>query len=183
MKSPALISERTISFQPSLAKLIGLPEAVAVQQIKFALSAPRSGRNIDGHKWVWNTYEDWQSDFFPFWSIRTIRRAFLDLERRGLIVSCQPDGYTSRRKYYRLNEGMMAKLTVEAAESFILNEDSQGAKLAASKGPNWPHANRTDIHIYGDHDPDRKLVVTGTSSDGGLRTGFIPRARPRSDQA
>lgn len=170
MKNSALISERTISFLPSLAKLIGLPEAVMVQQLKFALSAPHTGRNIDGQKWVWNTYEGWQSHYFPFWSTRTIRRAFRDLERRGLVVSCQPDGHMSRQKYYRLNEGMMAKLTVEAAESLIINDDPDAAKMSASNGSNCPDAIGTDIHIS----RKRKLVTTGRSADGGLSLGFIP---------
>ena len=173
MSRSALISERVISFQPSLAKLVGLPEAVAIQQLKFALSAPRSGRNVDGHKWIWNTYEDWQRDFFPFWSISTIQRSFLNLERRGLIISCQPDGHASRRKYYRLNEGMMAKLTIEAAESLILNDNPDHVKLTCSNASKCRHAIRTDIHICSD---TRKLFVTGTNSGGGLTTGFIPRS-------
>ena len=171
LKESALIAERVITLQPSLAKLIGLSSAVALQQLKFALAMPRSGRRIDGHKWVWNTYEDWQRDFFSFWSTRTIRRAFQDLEKRGLVVSCQPDGHASRKKYYRLNQGMEMKLTIQAARMI------RDGELDASRCGQIVHmdAAKLDASLTetSQSKPKRRLVTKGFSSSG-LITGYIP---------
>ena len=41
---------------------------------------------IDGHYWVYNTYEQWQEQF-PFFSIRTLRRTFTSLEKMGLLLT------------------------------------------------------------------------------------------------
>jgi hypothetical protein len=101
--STLLLDERPLMVLPKLATMIGLHEAIVLQQIHFLLQMESSGRVIDGEKWVWNTLESWQREHFPFLSLRTLRRAIDSLERFGLLVSCQPDGRVSRRKYYRIN--------------------------------------------------------------------------------
>ena len=98
-----LLDERPLMVLPKLATMIGLHEAIVLQQIHFLLQMESSGRVIDGKKWVWNTLESWQREHFPFIPLRTLRRAILSLERFGLLVSCQPDGRVSRKKYYRVN--------------------------------------------------------------------------------
>jgi len=98
-----LFDERPLMLLPKLANTVGLHEAIVLQQIHFLLQMESSGRVIDGEKWVWNTLESWQREHFPFLSLRTLRRAIDSLERRRLLVSCQPDGRVSRKKYYRVN--------------------------------------------------------------------------------
>ena len=98
-----LFDERPLMLLPKLANTVGLHEAIVLQQIHFLLQMESSGRVIDGKKWVWNTLESWQREHFPFIPLRTLRRAILSLERFGLLVSCQPDGRVSRKKYYRVN--------------------------------------------------------------------------------
>lgn len=98
-----LLDERPLMVLPKLAAMIGLHEAIVLQQIHFLLQMKSSGRVIDGKKWVWNTLESWQREHFPFIPLRTLRRAIDSLERFGLLVSCQPDGRVSRKKYYRVN--------------------------------------------------------------------------------
>lgn len=105
-----LIPEPPLIILPSLAVMIGLNEAIVVQQLHYLLRGKHSGVEIEGRKWIWNTYEEWCLEVFPFWSVDTIKRTFSRLEEMFIIESCQPDGYASRRKYYRLNEGMMKKL-------------------------------------------------------------------------
>lgn len=113
-KHGSLLSEEmTLQVNPSLAVAIGLNNAIVLQQLRFCLSAPHSGKEIDGVKYVWNTYEQWCEQHFPWWSIPTIQRIFADLEKRGLIKSVQPDGTMSRKKYYTLAEGACRLLTFE----------------------------------------------------------------------
>ena len=103
-QSSLLINEPPLSVLPSLAAAVGLNEAIVLQQLHYWLENKKTGvLREDGHKWIFNSYEEWQENF-PFWSPRTVQRIFLDLEHAGLIISAQFDKATyDRRKYYRLN--------------------------------------------------------------------------------
>lgn len=105
--------EQHVQIPPTLACAIGLNEAIVVQHVHWLCNLPKSGKVIDGEKWVYNTYEEWQKDWFPWWSIDTIQRIFRSLEERMIIISCQPEGKKSRRKYYRINQGAKEQLTFE----------------------------------------------------------------------
>ncbi|MCP4128985.1 MAG: hypothetical protein GY753_18290 [Gammaproteobacteria bacterium] len=60
-------------------------QAVVLQQIHYWISNPKIGKTVDGRRWVRNTWEQWQQDNFPFFSISTIRRTFASLATSGLI--------------------------------------------------------------------------------------------------
>lgn len=122
-----IIEEQPLMVLPSLAMMIGLEESIVVQKMYWLLRDERNGKEWNGHRWLFNTYDQWKDTFFPFWSTRNIRRIFTQLEKMHLVESCQPEGVRSRRKWYRLNVGMIQKLTPENAEA---------AKLATSSGPN-----------------------------------------------
>lgn len=128
-----LINEPPLQVLPSLAKAIGLNEAVIIQQLHYLLEG-KHGAEIDGKKWIFNTYEQWQ-DFFPFWSLDTIKRTFLSLEENRLVMSCQPDS-GNRRKYYRIDyDTIVQKCTTMRASC----PDGEG-KLPSSKGASCPDA-------------------------------------------
>ena len=111
----------------ALASKIGLNEAIAADKLRFLLGLP-GGREIGGHHWIFNTYQQWQKEHFPFWPLRTIRRIFKRLEALKLIHACQPDGRMSRKKYYRLDFNLLARLS----------ENPDASKMATSIKPNWP---------------------------------------------
>jgi hypothetical protein len=98
-----LINEPPLQVLPSLAKLIGLNEALALQQLHWLLENPKvEGVTHDGYKWIYNSYEEWQERNFPFWSTKTIQRVFASLESMGLVISRQADAY-DRTKQYRID--------------------------------------------------------------------------------
>ena len=79
-RSSLLINEPPLQLLPSLALAIGVDEAIVLQQIYYWINNPKtSGRIVDGEKWIHNTYEQWQEDNFPFWSVAKIRRIFMSL--------------------------------------------------------------------------------------------------------
>src|SRR5215203_6766173 len=72
-------------FHPEMAALIGLNEAIVLQQLYYWLV--RTQRERDGTWWVYNTYQDWQ-DQLPWLSVSTLRRTFTALEdTHGLVLT------------------------------------------------------------------------------------------------
>lgn len=110
------MDETPIMFQPSLAKLVGLHEAIVLQTLRFWCGNKKSGKVIDGEKWIYNSAAEWQELSFPFWSTKTIGDLFLTLEKMGLVKSEQFDLKEGKaRKYYTLTEAALTVLTIERA--------------------------------------------------------------------
>ena len=106
--SKLLIEEPPLQVLPSLAVAIGLTEAIIVQQMHYWLL--RSRHTHDGRKWIYNTYEDWHEQF-PFWSVPTIKRAILGMQRERLIFSRNFNKLSiDRTKWYTLNYDHIALL-------------------------------------------------------------------------
>lgn len=105
-KSHLLINEPPLLVSPTLAQVIGLNEAIILQQIHYWLNNPKAEGRIDedGNKWIYNTYEQWHEDNFPFWSADKIQRIFLKLEELGVIISAQLDAKKrDMTKFYRID--------------------------------------------------------------------------------
>lgn len=75
-------NEPPIVVRPSIAKEIGLNEAIVLQQLMYWLNRSKNVR--DGRVWVYKTYLEWEGEF-PFWSNKTIRRIIKSLKDKGLI--------------------------------------------------------------------------------------------------
>ena len=102
-KSNYLINEPPLVILPTLAKVIGLNEAIVINQIHYWINDPDVGIEEEGEKWIYNTYEEWQKNF-PFWSISTIKRIFAGLEKGGLIISRQFNAKKrDMKKFYRID--------------------------------------------------------------------------------
>ena len=80
--SRLLINEPPLQVLPSLAKEIGLNEAIMLQQMHYWLL--KSANEFTGVKWFYKTLEEWQTEF-PFWSVMTIRRTLGSLEKQKII--------------------------------------------------------------------------------------------------
>lgn len=105
-------------FNPVLAKNIGLNESIVLQQLYYW------HKKYDAKKWIYNTYEEWQTQF-PFWSLRTIRRAFKSLEEQGL-VKCK------RFQVQKLYQLCLDKIKKFFAISDCPKRPSRVANLATS---------------------------------------------------
>ena len=81
--SRVLLDERPLVLLPSLAKAVGVDAAIVIQQLHFDLTSPHSGRVVDGERWIFNTYEEWQKNDFQFWSTRHIRRNVWNSKRES----------------------------------------------------------------------------------------------------
>jgi DNA-binding PadR family transcriptional regulator len=129
MNHQLLIHQNPIIFTPDLARIIGVNAAIIIQKLEFLLEIPKNGKEFDGEKWIYNTYGDWQKDFFPFWSTRTIRRIFGELEEIAFVASCQPEGRGSRDKYYRITETGRAILNTKNLPDSLPCGNEEGGQV------------------------------------------------------
>jgi hypothetical protein len=111
--SRLLVAEPPLLVLPSLAVAVGLNEAIFLQQLHYWLR--QSGKEREGRRWVYNTYEEW-AEQLPFWSVRTIRRIVGELEERGLVVSTTAYNAQKidRTKWYTIDYAAVARLTKPA---------------------------------------------------------------------
>jgi len=104
-----LINEPPLFVLPTLAQKIGLNEAILVQQLHFWLL--RSKNEKAGHRWVYNTYDDWLEQF-PFWSNKTIRRIVRKLEDENIVISTYEfNRDINKTKWYRINYNVLGDIT------------------------------------------------------------------------
>ncbi len=137
-----LYDEHPLIVCPSLARAVGLNEAIFLQQLHFLLRLPSGGRDISGERWIWNTYGQWRETHFTFWSIPTIKAVILTLEKRGLLRSCQPDGAMSRKKYYRIDYTELANVPAADSPEGITSIRSMRVKATRWKDKADPILNR-----------------------------------------
>lgn len=151
-RSNLLINEPPLLVLPSLAKVIGLNESLVLQQLHYWLQNSKVGVTRNGIKWVYNTYGDWQSESFPFWSLSTIERTFRSLEKRGLVISEQLDAKKhDQRKYYRINYAVLE--TLETPESSSADSSGESGDVL------------DDVNLTGSKTSDRRdddVTLTGS---------------------
>ena len=114
-KSSLLISNiPALQVLPGLVGSIGLNEAIVLQQVHYwvRLNSRRHKNYRNGYFWTWNTYETWQADNFPFWSVATIKRIFRRLERKGLLICDRLDKNPwNRTKWSRVDYDALQTVT------------------------------------------------------------------------
>jgi hypothetical protein len=115
----------------TLATAIGLDASMILRQVVYWMKHNRQHASkkhfIDGRWWCFNTYEQWQEDNFPFWSVSTIRRAFALLESIGLVIGTASHNKSAmmKNKWYTVD--------FFAYEAFMAMWEEMGRPLAGSK--------------------------------------------------
>jgi hypothetical protein len=83
-----LIDEPPLNVLPSLAKAIGLNEAIVLQQIKFWLCVNESKRENfrENRYWTYNTHQQWLEEF-SWMKLTTLKSTLKNLKSQGLIIT------------------------------------------------------------------------------------------------
>ncbi|MBS1790589.1 MAG: hypothetical protein JST85_22920 [Acidobacteria bacterium] len=138
-----------------------LEVALILQQLHYwIVTKPACVR--DGKTWIFNTYDKWQSENFPFWSGPTIRRLFAIAEKANLIHSQQFDLKKGQaRKYYSLNydHEVLRKLRTPPAQvdQVFKEEINENTKLKTKE------KNRSADRASGATTPTLTLVASTPS--------------------
>lgn len=97
-----LTNEPTMVIQPSLACLYDWG-GVILQQIHYWLNTPNVGIMHEGHRWVYNSYSQWQ-DQFPWLSKNTIIKYIQKMEDDGVLISKRIKASSNNQvKHYRID--------------------------------------------------------------------------------
>ena len=130
-----LFAKHPIVVNPDLAAGIGLNEAIVVQQLNYWLNS-KSAKTIDGKKWIYNTYENWQKDNFPFWSVKTVKRTMRSLEKFEIVLASNFNkaGF-DKTKWYSIDE---AKLNEVVSQRWGQSDPSKGTDCPHAEGQNDP---------------------------------------------
>lgn len=108
-----------LTFSPELARKIGLNQAILLNQIYYWCNKNKKKHinYINGYYWTYGSIKKWQEQF-PFWSISTIKRIILNLEKEEYLISgnYNKKGY-DRTKWYRVNEEKISKLLFPSAQN------------------------------------------------------------------
>lgn len=154
--SKLLINEQPLVVLPSLAKKIGLNEAIMLQQIHFWLT--RKPHEKDGRQWIYNTYAEWATQF-PFWSESTIKRTIRSLEKKGLIITGNFNkAKFDKTKWYTIDYDKLEDLSSPSGQNDLStgqNDLSIGSEWSVETGQNeqtntieYPEINNIkDIYI------------------------------------
>ena len=147
MTSNLLINEPPLQVLPTLARTIGLNEAIILQQVHYWLN-PQLNKNFrEGKHWVHNTFTQWERQF-AFWSRKTIQRTITSLEDTGLLISFVTRGF-KKTKYYTVDYGLLNRLCPPDLNTRHLT-DPQGQDDKTSNVPEL--AEKQGFCTYGQHD-------------------------------
>jgi hypothetical protein len=127
-----LIDEQPLQVLPSLAKAIGLDEALFLQQVHYWLKT--SKHEDDGRRWIYNSYEDWLQQL-PFFSLRKLERMVKALKARGLLLVRRHPGF-DRRNWYSIDYQAFNVLTkscdIQPQPKAAKTADTESATVAES---------------------------------------------------
>jgi len=130
-----LFDDQPLVIQPSLAKIIGLNEAIFLQQLHYWLQ--KSSHHYDGRAWVYNTYQGWQEQF-PFWGVNTIRRIVEKLEQMGVILA---GNYNQSRidktKWYSIDYAKLDELSTAQNGQIDCKNSQSSAQNEQMDCPEW----------------------------------------------
>jgi hypothetical protein len=195
---PGLLEEEFISFYPSLAVRTGVNEALILQKLHYLVKITEKAKNlenfIEGRWWVYNTYEAWRANYFPWLAVGTIKRLFLDLEEQGIVLSYTRPG-DDQKKYYTIryeawkdwfeqdpsqNETGSTRRKIRRDPSQNETTPSTNCDGGASQNESGPGTNCDAAHLYKESVTTSNLLSETTTATGDPPTPGEP-PNPQAD--
>lgn len=122
-RATLLLSKRPLLVPVELAAIIGLEEAIVLQQLQYWLDG--STHEHDGRRWIYNTLGEWQAQF-PFWTERVLQRIMKSLVARGLVVVHRFNKANwDRTNWYAIEYEEVEKLADECKNVYRSSEEKR----------------------------------------------------------
>ena len=108
-----LFDEHPITANKTLAREIGLNEALILQQINYWIEInKKTGKNFyEGRYWTYNSIKSWRENDFDYMSLDTVKRTFAKLEKQGYLISGNFNkDPRDKTKWYTIDEEKLFEL-------------------------------------------------------------------------
>lgn len=173
-----LSSKNNIPVNTELATEIGLNETIVLRQVYYWVEHNESeNRNFrDGKYWVYNSMKQWKEDNFPFFSEKTIERAFKSLREKNLIiVGDYSEDRTKRPNWYTINKDELKKLLKKLAgedteesqnrEEKEETKDNENSRYRQNDGMESDNVTEPYNNIYNIYNNNRDYNTENTYND------------------
>lgn len=111
--------EYPILVDRKLARILGVNEAMVMQHIHYWLvkNEEKKVNYKEGRYWTFKSIKQWHNDEFDFWSESTLRRIFISLEEKGLLLvnNFNKKGF-DKTKWYSIDYEKLYSLNEEQNE-------------------------------------------------------------------
>ena len=151
--SSLLIQESPLTVQPNLAVLIGLNEAIFLQQLQYWISREAGICDEYGRRWIYNTVKQWNVQF-PFWSESTIKRTIKSLEDQEVMLSTVIGNSYNKTKAYTINYDLIEELSEKIVhKQFQTSVESVDRRISAPPPMREQMEYAEDVHAPEDTQP------------------------------
>lgn len=183
---------KTLIVNTDLALVLGdLNEAIVLNQLNYWLEINKKAEKnlVDGKYWVYNSYSDWRINNFPYWSEKTIQRAFTRLENKGVVLSANHNKLAiDKTKWYTIDTEKLQELVDEfnSDEDKMTNRqdnmtDRQDKMTCREGQSDRPLPEITTENINRDYNSEiTNKDNTSISIDGEVHTSFSEKPTARA---
>ncbi len=171
-----LFDEQSIIANKTLAREIGLNEALILQQINYWIEInKKSGNNYyDGRYWTYNSIRAWQENDFDYMSVDTVKRAFAKLEKAGfLLVGNYNKDPRDKTKWYTINTEHLEELYTE-----IQNKKKKGEVKTLEKTIPTALVQNAPMEESKIYQSKSAKCTDATGQNLSMQNGIMPQALP-----
>jgi len=185
---PMLMDEPPITLYPTLACMLGnVNHALVLQQLRFLMGVAAKSKKYDSHFidnkwWVYNTYQQWRDEHFPWLSTSAIRDAFKSLEDFEIVLSRQDIGNPfDKTKWYTIDfEQFIAEymdFITEHTDSVASIQDVSVSSTEQELSCHHNTENTTENTLTEKKDSDVAKSATSGTHDDSSHDGMIALLR------
>lgn len=126
--SNLLFDDQPLICQPGLAYLLhSSDKAIMLQQLHYWLQRTNNVQE-DGHKWVYNSMDDWLKQFPWLGDRNRVSKYFKELEKLGLVVTGNFNKFKfDRTKWYRIDYDALEKFAEQLHQGNTDGDDGNKA--------------------------------------------------------
>lgn len=153
-----LFDEYPIIANKTLAREIGLNEALILQQINYWIEInKKTGKNFyDGRYWTYNSIRSWRENDFDYMSIETVKRTFAKLEKQGYLITGNFNkDPRDKTKWYTIDYERLSQLYQK-----IENKKKEIEDRALFENVNYVDKVDMTTNALGQNDPMEKIKKT-----------------------
>lgn len=137
--SGLLFTREPLVVNTDLAVLIGLHEAIVLQQVHYWLQ--KNINIVDGRSWVYNSMDEWHKQF-RYVSRDTVKRTFKSLVELGLLETGNHNKHHfDKTKWYSINYEKLDEIERLSIGANCTNREVQNAPMLEGKMPQSDEGN------------------------------------------